>query len=115
MKFYKVKIDPTVTEVLNPVEIKGLLARHKGVYEQRDWKSTYSATVSDLGSVKYPGCFFHVLTVFLEEGDVTFVTLVLKGQKPPDATATMDVATGDFDWNATDTHGRPADWRPEFN
>jgi len=116
MTFDKVKIDPKVTEMLKPVEIKGLLTKHKAAYERQEWKTTYSATLSDLGSDKHPGCFFHSLTIFMyDETCVTFVVLVQKGEQPPDDRATMDIATADFDWSATDDHGRTSDWRPEFN
>ena len=116
LTFDRVKIDPKVTEVLKSVEIKGLLVRHKGLYEQQDWKATYSATQSDLGSIKHPGCSFRSLTVFMDDGScVTFVTFVAQGEPPPDNAAMMDLAKGDFDWNATDEHGRAGDWRPEFN
>ena len=116
MTFDRVKIDPKVMEVLKPVEIKGLLTGHKVAYEKQDWKATHSATLSDLSSVTHPGCFFHSLTIFMyDKTCVTFVVLVQKGEQPPDDRATMDFATADFDWNATDNHGRTSDWRPEFN
>ena len=116
MIFDRVKIDPKVEESLKPVEIKGLVAKHKTHYEQQEWKLTHSAIQSDVGSLRHPGSFFHVLTVFYDESDcVTFVTLVPQGQQPPDTDATMNQATNFFDWNATDDHGRESDWRPEFN
>ncbi len=116
MTFDRVKIDPKVMEVLKPVEIKGLLTRHKAAYEKQEWKASHSATLSDMRSIKHPGHFFHSLTVFMyDKTCVTFVVLIEKGQQPPDDRATMDIATADFDWSATDDHGRASDWRPEFN
>ena len=88
----------------------------KTLYEQQDWKPTYWATQSDLGSVRHPDCFFHVLTLFLDERDyVTFVALVPQGQQPPRTYVTINQAKGFFAWRATNDFGRESDWRPEFN
>lgn len=114
--FEKVKVDPRVLEVLKPAQIKGLLTRHKSVCKTQEWKPTYSATQSDMGSQKHVGCSFRCLTVFLDEGGcVTFVVLVTQGEEPPDQDRIVHMTLEDFDWDATDDCGRPGDWRPESN
>jgi hypothetical protein len=99
LAFAKVQIDPALAAAYSPALIRGLLTKHRQLFEAYpDWKPHRDGFVSALGRPETSDSYIHVLTVFLDGGTcITFAVAVPTGQLPPPDWAVMDRATIRFD------------------